>query len=171
MPNTFQPREYSKGGGMGGFWTIRDRDGNLKLFNCNWNDSDSWLNNNNGRDDNKWNANNRFFFVRKSFHFSFGLMSEEFCFVSCPSQPPSILPISFIFSERAIYFLLSNDLVSQRTKRKIFEVLIFLIANLTYGVFSSFERNVAIEIASMVSVNKLSIFWPKVYLWFLGRIW
>jgi hypothetical protein len=66
MPNNIQPREYSKGGGTDGFQTIRDRDGNLKLFNCNRNGSESWLNNNNGHEDNKWNSNNRFFFVRKS---------------------------------------------------------------------------------------------------------
>ena len=45
--------------------SITDRGGYLRLFNCNRNGSESWLNNNNGNDDNKWNDNNRFFFVRK----------------------------------------------------------------------------------------------------------
>jgi hypothetical protein len=66
MPNNIQPRDYSRGGDTDGFQTIRDRDGNPRLFNCNRNGAESWLNNNNGRDDNEWNWNNRFFLVRKS---------------------------------------------------------------------------------------------------------
>jgi hypothetical protein len=54
-----------------GDWTniameaIRDRDGNLRLFNCYENDSMSWLYHSYGDDDNKWDDDNRFFFVRK----------------------------------------------------------------------------------------------------------
>ncbi len=58
----------------------RDRDGNLRIFNCNRNGSKSWLDNNNGRDDNKWNDNNRFFFVRKSL-ISLSLLRESFVLV------------------------------------------------------------------------------------------
>ena len=53
-----------------GEWTrlameaIRDRDGDLRLFNCDRDGSGSWLSLNNGRDDGKWHDLSRFFFVR-----------------------------------------------------------------------------------------------------------
>jgi|GEM_PF-475073 len=56
-------------------------------------------------------------------------LGEEFCFNSCPLQPPSILPISAIFSESEIYFLLSSDFVSQRIRKKTFIVSVFLMAS------------------------------------------
>ena len=43
---------------------------------------------------------------RNSLHFS-PAFAGEFCFCNCPRHPPSILPISSIFTERAMYFLLS----------------------------------------------------------------
>jgi len=45
--------------------SIRDRDGDLELFDCRANSSDSWLNDSNGHDDYKWDDSGRFFFVRK----------------------------------------------------------------------------------------------------------
>jgi len=54
-----------------GSWTniameaIRDRDGNLELFDCDGGDSVSWLDRSNGNDDRKWHDYLRFFFVRK----------------------------------------------------------------------------------------------------------
>jgi hypothetical protein len=46
--------------------SIRDRDGNLRLFRCDGIDAESWLYNSlNGRDDHKWGDSHRFFFVRK----------------------------------------------------------------------------------------------------------
>ena len=57
--------------------------------------------------------------------------AREFCFVSCPFQPPSILPASSIFTDKAIYFLSSTDFVSQRIRRNNRNVSAFLIASLT----------------------------------------
>lgn len=48
----------------------------------NWN----WL-------DNDWNSNNPALRFRKSHHFSPVFLAGEFCLVSCPLQPPIILPI------------------------------------------------------------------------------
>jgi hypothetical protein len=59
---------YSKDGN----WTnmalkesIRGRDGRLGLFDCGRDGSESWLSNNGGHDDNRWDDDYRFFFVRK----------------------------------------------------------------------------------------------------------
>ena len=142
------------------------------MFNVKRNDDgELWLNTNNGNPDNVWNADNRFVFRRrKSFYFS-PVFAGEFCFTSCPFQPPSILPISSIFTDRAQYLLLSMDLVSQRIWSKTFSVSNFLMAILTQGSFSSLERKLAIEIASILSTNKVSILWPRECLCNLGRIW
>jgi len=113
--------------------------------------------------DNDWNDNCRFGAVRKSLHFSPNYLGE-FCFVSCPFHPPSIFPISSIFSERKAYFLVSNDFVSHKIIRNILSVSFFLIANLTQGCFSWGDKKLAIAIASIISVNNLSIFNPREYL-------
>ncbi|GEM_PF-2984253 len=65
-----------------------------------------------------------------SLHFSPAL-AGEFCFVSWPYQPPSILPISSTLTDKAIYLLLSRDLVSQSIIKNIFSVSTFLIDNRT----------------------------------------
>lgn len=93
---------------------------------------------------------------RNSLHFS-PAFAGEFCFASCPFHPPSILPASSNFTERAIYFLLSKDFVSQSTKRSTRKVSAFLIARRTYGCFSAGERKLAADIASITSTNKVSI--------------
>ena len=59
---------YEKNGGytaMALKESIRDRDGDLSLFDCCRGDSESSLHRSSGRDDYKWNDYNRFFFVRK----------------------------------------------------------------------------------------------------------
>ena len=108
---------------------------------------------------------------RKFFHFSLAFTAGEFCFWSCPFQPPSIFPISSIFTDRAIYFLSSIDFASHSTIKSIFKVSIFLIANRTHGLFSSRDKKVAVEIASIISINKISIFCPREYLCILGKVW
>jgi len=90
------------------------------------------------------------------------LLVGEFCFITCPFQPPSMRPISFIFSDNSIYFLLSKDLVSQRSNENIFKPSVFLIASFIYGNFSKPTEKEAPEIASIVSLSKISIFIPKV---------
>ena len=116
----------------------------------NWN----WL-------DNNFNSNNPALRFGNSFHFSLVFTMGEFCFKSCPLQPPSILPISSIFSERIIYFLLSNDLTSHKTIKSTLSVSVFLMASLTHGCFSSRDKKVAIEIASIISTKIVSIFSPN----------
>lgn len=76
----------------------------------------------------------------------------EFCFVICPFQPPNILPISSIIKESRIYFLLSKDLVSQSISNKTFIVSILRIANFIQGCFSVLSKNVAMDIASIISI-------------------
>ena len=93
---------------------------------------------------------------RNSLHFS-PAFAGEFCFVSCPFQPPSIFPASFNFMERAIYFLSSRDFVSQSTRRSMRRLSAFLIARRTYGCFSAGERKLAADIASIISTNSVSM--------------
>jgi len=122
------------------------------------------------RNDNRWNRCCRFGGVRNFLHFS-PVFAGEFCFVSWPFQPPSIFPNSSILRERSMYFLSSNDLVSQRIIKNILSTSVFLMANLTQSNFSSFDKNSATEIASIISINNLSIFTPSECLWTLGKIW
>jgi len=90
-----------------------------------WNWNYNWLNND-------WSADNPSACLATSFVSPLAIyLLGEFCFESWPFQPPSIFPISAISWERAIYFLLSRDLVSQRIRKNIFTVSVFLIANLT----------------------------------------
>lgn len=138
---------------------MQNRNGNLNVpylydngdkVGLNWN----WL-------DNNWNSNNPALRFSNCFHFSLIFMTGEFCFVSCPFHPPSILPTSSMFTDKAIYFLSSSDLVSQRTMSSILSVSVFRIAKRTHGCFSSFDKKVAIEIASIISTKIVSIFCPR----------
>jgi len=66
-------------------------EGNRNACYVWWNDSEhkanlNWVNNFD-------NANDWFVF-RYSLHFSPNIVLGEFCFVSCPLQSPSILPVS-----------------------------------------------------------------------------
>jgi len=63
MPDTIQPQEYSRGGGIGGPLYVTDSDGNPNLLNANRNDGGSWLNTYWDNPDNKWNRKNGFAFV------------------------------------------------------------------------------------------------------------
>ena len=57
MPNTIQPREYSKGGGTDGIlYANRNSNGNLYVRYLNWNGK-QWASNYNWLD-NDWNSNN-----------------------------------------------------------------------------------------------------------------
>ena len=107
----------------------------IAAFNRNGDERNVNVNRNN----NDWNDNWWFSGVRNSFHFS-PVFTGEFCFTNCPFQPPSILPISSIFSDRAMYLLSSKDFVSHRTIKSIFKVSVFRIANLTHGCFSSRDK-------------------------------
>ncbi len=107
--------------------------------------------------------------ARNSPHFS--PFTGEFCFTSCPLHPPSILPISSIFTDSAMYFVSSRDFVSQSTISKILSVSVFLIAVRTYGIFSSRTRKLAIARASMSSMNSASTLMPNECRWVFGSIW
>jgi len=127
MPDQIQPGEYSQGSGTDD--VLCDSDGDLKLLNANRNDDGSWLNTNYDKPDNRWNRDNGFAFVVSQISsFLLYFMVEEFCFISWPFQPPSMRPISFIFSDSARYFLLSRDLVSQSIKRNTLTASVFRIA-------------------------------------------
>ena len=52
---------FSRGGTDGTAYII-DRDGNPNVFNLNRNDDDLWLNTNNAKPANRWNADNKFVF-------------------------------------------------------------------------------------------------------------
>ena len=107
---------------------------------------------------------------RNSLHFSPYLLGE-FCFVSWPFHPPSIFPTSSSITERVIYFLSSKDFVSQRIIKSIRKVSAFLIASRTYGCFSSRDKKLAADIASITSTNKVSIRWPRECLCVFGISW
>jgi hypothetical protein len=156
MPNSIQPPEYSKGSGTGGISRISDGDPNL--LNANRNDDGQWLNAYYDNPDNRWNRESGFAFAvsQISSFLSLYLMGE-LCFVSCPFHPPSILPASSSFTDSAMYFLSSRDFVSHSTINSIRSVSIFLIASRTYGCFSSRERKLAAEIASINSIDNISI--------------
>jgi hypothetical protein len=81
MPDSIQPREYSRGSGTEGIPYSTDSDGNLNVFNVNTDSDDRWLNSNYGNPDNFWNGDNQWVFVRprNSLHFSPGCR-ESFCF-------------------------------------------------------------------------------------------
>lgn len=157
---------------MEGTLDITDSDGNLKVFNVEHNDDGRWLNSNNGHPDNIWNGDNSWVFVRPRnlLYFSPDFW-ESFVFKSCPFQPPSILPISSIFTESAIYFVLSKDLVSHRSIKNIFKVSTFLIPKRTYGIFSSPTKKLAVAKASIISTKSVSTRAPSECLWSLGIIW
>ena len=153
-----------RSGGMDDVWH------NIAAFN-RWNDE---RNVNVNRNDNDWNDSWWFAGSRNSLHFpapSFGLEGAGFCFRSWPFQPPSILPTSSTFKERAMYFLLSKDLVSQRTIKSIFNASSFRMASRTRGCFSGLGRKPARETASITSTNKTSILWPREYLCIFGIVW
>lgn len=101
-------------------------------------------------------------------HFSLA-SAGEFCFMSCPCHPPSILPASESGSDKAIYFLLSRALVSHETSKKNFSESRDMIAFFTNGCFSCFCRKLATNILSIVWRKYLSMVSPSVYRDVLGK--
>ena len=83
-----------------------------------WNDKP---NVNVNRNDNDWNDNWWFAGVRNSLHFSLPtFVGGEFCFISCPLHPPSILPIFSSDCDSSAYFSVSKTFSSQLICRKNF---------------------------------------------------
>ena len=100
---------------------------------------------------------------RNSFHFSPDFLSGEFCFTICPCHPPSCLPATDSGSDKAVYFLISNALISQSIYKRNFRVSSEIIAFLTNGCFSCFSRKLATKILSIVWIKYLSIVSTRVY--------
>ncbi len=126
-----------------------------------WNDGKRNVNVN--RNDNDWNDNWWGCGVRKSFHFSPGFLSGEFCFMSCPCQPPSCLPAEVKGSDKAIYFLVSNALISHSIYARNFKTSREIMDFLTKGCFSCFSRKLATRILSIVCIKYLSRVSANVY--------
>ena len=124
----------------------------------NWN----WL-------DNNWNSNNPGL-RRNSFHFSPDFLSGEFCFTICPCQPPSCLPAVASDSERTVYFLVSNALISQSIYKRNFRVSSEIMAFLMNGCFSCFSKKLATRMLSIVWIKYLSMVSAKVYLEIFGIV-
>ena len=150
---------------MGGAPYKYSSDDNLvvRSLNCN---ADGSRNENWNYLSNNFNSNNPALGVLAGnfLHFS-RLNNGGFCFsswrTSCPFHPPNIFPISSILIDKAIYFLVSKDLVSQRIIRRIFSKSVFFIAKPMKGSFLAGSKKLAVEIASSISINKLSIRWPR----------
>jgi hypothetical protein len=74
------------------------------VFNVERNDDGKqWLNSDNANAENQWPLDNRIVFrLRNLLHFSPAPVGAgEFCLITCPCHPPSILPTSPICSDRA----------------------------------------------------------------------
>ena len=124
----------------------------------NWN----WL-------DTNWNSNNPAL-RRTSFHFSPDFLSGEFCFTICPCQPPSCLPAVASVSDKAVYFLVSNALISQSIYKRNFKVSSEIMAFLMNGCFSCFSKKLATNMLSIVWIKYLSMVSAKVYLETFGIV-
>ncbi len=82
-----------------------DSDGYPNVFNVKRNDGgDQWLNSDNANPKNQWSLDYRIVFrLRNLLHFPPAPLSVgEFCLITCPCQPPSILPMSATFSDRSV---------------------------------------------------------------------
>jgi hypothetical protein len=86
---------------------ITDRNGDLNVFNLNWNGDELKLNGNNAEPENRWNPDNKFVFrFRKSILFRVYKSRFFFSgFFRLFFHPPSILPISSSFSDNSAYCL------------------------------------------------------------------
>lgn len=131
IPNYIQPREYSRGGGTDGTLYYSTR---MAILTCS---TSSTIATSCGSTPTTAGLTTSGMLTTASssclatLSFLSRYSAGEFCFVSCPFQPPSIFPISSNCRDRAIYFLLSIDLVSQRTIKRSLNVSSFLIAILT----------------------------------------
>lgn len=99
------------------------------MVNVNWNaDNRKWNVNAWKLDENgNWNAGNRVFRNNQNFSPTTHV-AGEFCFSVCPSQPPSIRPISSMGIERSSYFFVSMERVSHKISRRILSVSNFAYA-------------------------------------------
>jgi len=107
---------------------------------------------------------------RNSFHFSPDFLSGEFCFTICPCQPPSCLPAVASVSDKAVYFLVSNALISQSIYKRNFKVSSEIMAFLMNGCFSCFSKKLATNMLSIVWIKYLSMVSAKVYLETFGIV-
>ncbi len=124
MPNSIQPREYSKGGGMGG--TLRVLCGTATATSTSrisTRTATRWSST--GAGSTTAGAATTRVSATQIAHFSLAFVGE-FCFESCPNQPPRFRPISSSFTESAIYFLSSSDFDSQMTMSNILSASSFL---------------------------------------------
>jgi len=152
--------------------TFVDSDGNPNVFYLKHDRDKRWLNANYANPENQWNLENEIVFsLGNSLRFSPVYLSGEFCFISWPLQPPSILPIVLSSSPRNIYFLVSSDFISQSSWSNTFTVSILRMATRTKESFSVFCRKLAVAIASIDSMRSVSIRTPKEYRCVLGTIW
>jgi len=119
MQHKIQPGEYSMGGGQDGVIYNRNQDGNSYVRYMYW-DDDRWNWNANWLD-NDWSDSNPAL-VRAIHSISNAPYLGSICFSTCPSQPPSILPMASSCSESVMYFFVSSDLLSHRMSKKIFTV-------------------------------------------------
>jgi hypothetical protein len=94
----------------------------------------------------------------------------EFCFWSCPYQPPSCLPAPASGSDSIVNFLVSIALISQSIYKRNFKVSREMIAFLTNGCFSCFSKKLATKIFSIVWIKYLSIVSDRVYREVLGMV-
>jgi hypothetical protein len=102
--------------------------GTLYPVNVNWNGDQLNLNCYRFDENGNWNKGNQI--CGKSIYFSPAWSGEFFnaTLSTCPSQPPSILPISSSGIEMSSYFLVSSDRVSQRMWSRILRVSSFRMA-------------------------------------------
>ena len=84
-------------------------------------------------------------------------------------QPPTIRPISSVFSDISRYFLLSKAFNSQETCRKNLRTSIFFIIKSMVDNFSLWLWYLPMKRFSRISINKISILSPNVYRKFLGK--
>ncbi len=114
IPNKIQPQEiFQEVVVREAFYTfLRNSNGNRYVLYLYW-QSGAWNWNVNWLDNDR-NANNPSAVLAT--HFISPppcYKEEEFCFTSCPCQPPSCFPASVSGSESAIYFFVSSALISQ----------------------------------------------------------
>jgi len=122
---------------MGLYWIvvfhepIKDSVGDPSLLDARRGRGGRWLSAYGDRPGGRWDSFSGFAFVLPQLSLFLSHFWGEFSFNNFPYQPPRFLPTSFSFSDKAIYFLLSKDLVSQSIIKNILSVSIFLIAKRT----------------------------------------
>ena len=102
---------------------------NPNLLELNADANGEYLNTYNGNPENTWNRERLFVFLAPQLSsFLSDYLAGEFCFMSCPYQPPSCLPAESSFSERVAYFAVSRLLISHAICKNIFPISSFCIA-------------------------------------------